>query len=468
MIDFAKIEKYKENNRIEAKKALGGLPHSIWETYSAFANTLGGIILLGVEEHKDKSLHPVDLPDPERLIKEFWEIVNKGKKVSANILSDKDVTVEYIDGKHIVAIRIPRARRSDKPVYIDGSPISGSYRRSGEGDYRCTAEEVEAMIRDAEIKSRDMTVLENMEIDALSYDSIKSYRTRMSTCRPEHALEELGDIDFLSNLGALGKSSDGKMRPTAAGLLMFGYECEIVKVFPSYSLDYQEQFGEGSEHIVRIISSSGDWSGNIYDFYFRVYNNITRGINGEDSIRVHNALGEALANCLVNADYHGKQGIVIIKKKDIIALSNPGAFRIDVELAKSGGISDPRNSTLIKMFSLIDIGKGEGGGISNIFGVWKKQGWSAPLITESFEPDRITLSLPIGKSEDKKATAKNIAYKQAIIAYLTENISANDAEIAELLGLNSTKAAEILDEMVATGIVVLEESTESSVYKLKA
>lgn len=153
MLDFDNIEKYRENNRIEAKKALGGLPHSIWETYSAFANTLGGVILLGVEEYKDKSLHPVDLPDPQRLIREFWDTVNNPKKVSVNILTDKDVFVKEADGNSIVVINVPRAQRTDRPVYLEGNPLN-AYRRNGEGDYKCTREEVQAMTRDASVKTR--------------------------------------------------------------------------------------------------------------------------------------------------------------------------------------------------------------------------------------------------------------------------------------------------------------------------
>ena len=66
MIDLNNIMRYHENNRIEAKKAAGGFPHSLWETYSAFANTVGGLILLGVEESRDKQLRVTGVPDPVR------------------------------------------------------------------------------------------------------------------------------------------------------------------------------------------------------------------------------------------------------------------------------------------------------------------------------------------------------------------------------------------------------------------
>ena len=189
MIDYKEIEKYSENNRIEAKSVMGGLPQSIWETYSAFANTLGGIILLGVEENDDKTFNPLKLPNPEKLIKEFWDIINNPNKVSLNILSQKDVTVIEEDGAKFISINVPKAQRIDKPIYIGENPFSGTYRRDGEGDYKCGKEAVKAMLRDAAVKTQDMLVLEEMSLDVFDYECIKRYRIRMKNHRPGHVWE---------------------------------------------------------------------------------------------------------------------------------------------------------------------------------------------------------------------------------------------------------------------------------------
>ena len=485
MIDFSKIEQYRENNRIEAKKALGGLPKSIWETYSAFANTYGGIILLGVEELADKSLRTVDLPAPEKLIREFWDIANDPDKTSVNILSSKDVFVQEVDGDHIVVINVPRAERSYKPVYVDGNPLN-TYRRSGEGDYRCTREEYQAMVRDASVKTQDMLVLDEMDMDAFNKESVRSYRRRMRLSRPGHVWEALEDENFLLKLGAVGIGSDGKKHPTSAGLLMFGNEYDIVREFNTYFLDYQEQYDADTRWTDRIISSSGDWSGNVYDFYFRVYNKLIQDIKVPfkmeggtrvDDTSVHQALREALANCLVNADYYGRQGLVIIKKRDIITMANPGGFRIEIDAAKSGGVSDPRNGAMLKMFNLIDIGERAGSGIPNIFRVWREQGWTEPIIREFSEPDRIMLMLSLFKIEsgDKKVAikkrdngVKTASQKIAILEYLTDHAYAKCSDISTMLGVKDARARRILSEMIAEGTVVADGGNRNRTYRLKS
>ena len=410
-----------------------------------------------------------------------------------NILSDKDVKIVETNGCNIITISVPRAERYDKPVFIDGNPLSGSYRRNGEGDYKCTREEISAMLRDASSKTQDLLVIENMDTSVFNRDSIRRYRNRMSSLRPGHVWEELDDCDFLYKLGALGRSDGGKLHPTAAGLLMFGHEYEIVREFPNYFLDYREE-GDGNERWTdRIVSTSGDWSGNIYDFYFRVYQKLTSDLkvpfrledgSRVDDTSVHSAIREALANCLVNADYHGSRGVVIIRKENGITMANPGGFRIDIADAKSGGVSDPRNTALIKMFNLINIGERAGSGIPNIYRVWEKQGWNTPHIEETFEPERITISLetPMINTDNKEHTggkaAVNTGGKAAIIfsdkqrdmvvEYLTDNISATPAVISEILGVKSSRTREILKAMREEGIIEAHGSGRNRTYKLKS
>ena len=488
MLDFSNVTRYRENNRIEAKKAAGGLPRSIWETYSAFANTIGGVILLGVEELPDHSLRPIDLPDPEQMITEFWNIINNPNKVSVNILSDRNVEIHEQDGCRFISITVPRANRFDKPVYIDSNPLTGTYRRNGEGDYKCTSEAVQSMMRDAAAQTQDMIVLNDFDLSTLNMDSLRRYRIRMKQHRPGHVWEELDDEQFLYKLGAAGRGDDGKLHPTSGGLLMFGFEYEITRQFPAYFLDYQERLEDDTRWTDRIVSSSGDWSGNLYDFYFRVYNRLQQEIKvpfrvekGErvDETPVHTALREALANCLINTDYYGSRGIVIVRKKDSISLSNPGDFRIELEDAKSGGTSDPRNTALMKMFNLINVGERAGSGIPNIFDVWKKQAWPEPVLTEEFSPERITLTLALNNAEkpaikigDKKPAIKTggkitVYRKELIIQYLTEHVTASASKLAEVLDLKASRVRELLSQLQAEGLIAAEGGNRNRIYKLK-
>lgn len=151
MFDLEKLEEYRETNRIEAKQAVGGLPQSIWETYSAFANSDGGLILLGVaEREKDKTFYPVELPDPWRLVAEFWTLAENSRIVSKNILKKSDVTVEVVDGKQIVVIAVPKANKADKPIYIGGNRETGAYYRRGESDIRIPKARIEKMIKEGQ------------------------------------------------------------------------------------------------------------------------------------------------------------------------------------------------------------------------------------------------------------------------------------------------------------------------------
>ena len=150
MLNLTQLGGYREDNRLEAKQALGGLPESIWETYSAFANAEGGVILLGVEELPDKSLQALDILDPQWLLEDLRSGLNDPQKVSINILKEEDLQICEVDGNRIIAINVPKAETWQRPVYIENDLYRGTYRRSGEGDYRCSQEEVDAMLAERE------------------------------------------------------------------------------------------------------------------------------------------------------------------------------------------------------------------------------------------------------------------------------------------------------------------------------
>lgn len=130
-----------EKGTLECKRSSQKLPNSVWETYSAMANTYGGVILLGVDEVKTekdwkKRYAIVGLADTEKLRVDFWNLLNDTEKVNFNLLIDEDVEIVQTEGKDIIAVHVPQADYHQKPVFVNGNMNKGTYKRNHEGDYR--------------------------------------------------------------------------------------------------------------------------------------------------------------------------------------------------------------------------------------------------------------------------------------------------------------------------------------------
>ena len=487
LFDLSNFNKYKEDNCLEVKKAESGLPISLWESYSSFANSNGGVIILGVGERQDGSWYTTGLKNVDKLKRNFWNIIHDTKKVSINLLSDKNVESYEVDGDLVLVINVPRAKREQKPVYINNDLFGGCYRRDWEGDYHCSKAEIKGMLRDAADETEDMKIVEQFDVSVIDTESLKGFRNHHKSYRPEHVFNNLTQEEYLERIGAAGYGEDGKLHPTTAGLLMFGEEYHIVREFPEYFLDYREMLDPTIRWTDRLQSSSGDWSGNVFDFFFRVNSKIAKdikkpfkleGITRIDDTPVHKAVREALVNCLVNTDYFLPCGVVIKKEEDKLVMENPGSIRTGKKQMLRGGISDPRNKILMKMFNMIGIGERAGSGIPDIYNVWENEGWAVPVVEESYNPDRTRLSLEFAKKQaiktndkkqtiktnDKKQTSKTEIHREKIRKYLAFNKLASAKELAIIIELSAERTRVILSKM--EDIIPVGEN-RNRMYKLK-
>jgi ATP-dependent DNA helicase RecG len=397
---------FKESVVVECKLALGrdgngAIPNDFWETYSAFANTHGGTIYLGVKE-KDGEFSVQGIPNPERLKTDLFSTLNNPKKVSCNLLSDKDVIIEEIDDKKILVIKIPQASRQQRPVYINENFFTGTFRRLHDGDRKCSEESVKRMLAEQTEDSRDSKILQNYTLDDFHHETIDAYRQMFANYKPDHPWNVPNKLEFLRLSGCWRRErATGEEGFTLAGVLMFGTWNAIMDICPFLFWDYQElSENVSTDHrwIDRIVFD-GTWSGNLFDFYRKVSLKLLSdlkkpfrlkdGIRQDDTVQ-HKALREALINTLVHADYSGRASIKIQKSPNGYMFRNPGVLRLPKKNIMIGGESDCRNRTIHQLFLMLGLGERAGSGLPKIKEAWEALGYEVSL-EDDFEPYEQTI-----------------------------------------------------------------------------
>ncbi|MBA2780686.1 ATP-binding protein [Billgrantia kenyensis] len=386
----------------QGRDGKGALPKEFWPTYSAFANTQGGDIFLGVREKSGGRFELEGVADPQKVLDELWTGLNNTQKVSANLLRDRWVRVLEIEGKTVVHIHVPAATRKQRPVFLRGNPLTGTYRRFNSTDHLLDEEPVRRMLAEQVEDSRDNEILRGFGLDDLNFDSFNQYRQLYANLQPDHPWNQLDAQAFLYQIGGWRKDRETERSGlTRAGLLMFGQQVAIIEAFPNYMLDYQERPEPKAElRWVDRLTLDGSWSGNVFDFYRRVIRKLTadlkvpftlEGDQRQDDTLVHKSLREALVNTLVHADYTGRASVLVVKRPDMFGFRNPGLMRVPVDQAMAGGHSDCRNRLLQNMFRYIGLGENAGSGLPKIFQGWSSQHWRKPVLREAHSPSDQTL-----------------------------------------------------------------------------
>lgn len=229
----------------------------------------------------------------------------------------------------------------------------------------------------------DTTVFNKRMIGLYRNSLLEAYKNRYS---------QLDDELFLEKMGASHRQADGRLVPTVTGVLMFGDSSCIRTLFPNYFLDYQEEINSNHALQCRITSDRGMECGNIFEFYLTVYERLSNlsFIKRNDVLE---PIKQIFANSLIHADYEGRRGIVVKVSKSAIEISNPGSTLIPESQIMKGGISDPRNPAIFKMFSAIGGGDRAGLGITTAHRVWTENEWRGPVFTFENNPDRVSAFL---------------------------------------------------------------------------
>ena len=490
--DIKDLMLYGERINIEYKEAAGDLPKSLWETYSAFANTIGGVIVLGIKEHRNRydedRFEIKGVTDADKMLKSFWDTINSDK-VSRNILFDDDVECIDYEGKTLIAIHVPMANYTMRPVYINKNLLSGSFKRNYEGDYHCTDEEVKSMLRDANENGNDGLMLENYDMNDIDLPTLHAYRNHFKISNLDHVFNHLDDKEFLRNMG--GMTTDRITRReglTMAGLMMFGKGLPVRDRFDNIRMDYIDKTNLiGDSRWSDRLTYDGTWENNLFNFFTRVMPKLTadlkrpfklEGMERIDDTPVHKAVREAMTNMIIHADLFITGVLKVEKHDNEFLFSNPGSLKLPIEDIMNGGNSKARNPRIQNMLRMIGFGDNIGSGYPTILRAWKDEHWRKPTLLDRTELRQVDLTMPMisllpeSVLNAMKAYYGEEAYhamtseEQMILAYVWNGDSISNTELQQLLGLNSIEVGKILHQMVAKQLLNKENKNRWTTYTL--
>lgn len=392
-----------ESSRVEFKTCKNKVDKDFWKTYSAFANTHGGEIILGVSE-KDGNFTLEGVNNPQKIIDDIYSTASDASTVNLNLLNDNVHKILLDDSvKYIIYVNVPEAASHEKPVFLHRD-YNNSYIRKNTGDYKMSLQELSSILRN-QIPSLDTKPLDNYSIDDLDNESMLKYKSLLAQRNPEMNFLDLTNHEFLLKLGAIthDKNDGNKLKLTLGALLFFGKYNSIRSYLPHYHVDYFDKRGDNDRWSDRVDAGNFNFPEmNLLNYYLIVTDKLYATVEvpfvlGEDVVRkpagdLKIALRELFVNMITHADYiSNTTSIKVEVHKPYYIFSNPGIMGIPIEDFFKTSKSNPRNTILVALFTRLGAAERAGSGSQKIIKVVRDNRYELPQITTSLDGTTIKL-----------------------------------------------------------------------------
>lgn len=467
-----------ESDTIEFKESRKGFPHDALKTICSFANTEGGILILGVSEENNK-FYVSGVDNPTKLRDEMFNLLNNPNKINRNVITNEDVKVVDLPdkgNKTIIVIFVHKQNYREKPIFLNGN-TANSYYRYGTGDHKCTSDTINAMIRDSSQESLDSKLVEGFTVDDLDDVTIEKFRSRLSNLNPEHVFLNLPKEEFLKKLSVIRENRvSKKLEPTVAGLLVFGLHTSIKEYLPHYNVEYiNKEKGEQNRSYKDRLIYDGTWGeDNLYTFLFQVLDKIFLSIREDSEIlsdsitrkspsKIKIAIREAIVNSIIHSDYKVPIGIKIIRYPDHLVFINGGSLRISKQNYFSGGHSEPRNYLIQEIFRIVNLCEKAGTGVPKIMEAVKSGNLKYPELNTTL--DSVELKIwdtsiveVLNIQNETEAKILEIIVKSRIITRL---------ELDNATGFHKNTVLKYLRRLEENGIIEKQRIRNVYYYKIK-
>lgn len=453
----------KDDSRVEVKECAKGLSKDIWESVSAFANTEGGIIVLGISERNGFS--PVPEFDVNKVCDQFVSGMGDGG-TRGKLANPPRYSLErvLVADECALVIEIQELDPSLKPCYlVDRGVQGGSYKRIDDKDIMLSASEIFSISRSDKVDDSDRAPVDAASISDLNRDLIELTFSRAQILAPRSLRGADSTEDRMRRLNFI----DSQGRVTKAGLLTVGEYPQ--QFFPKLVVDVAVHAGttKGSYGSLKFLDraicegTAGEMIGAAFSAVARNLKNRSevRGAGRVDELELpEDVVREAIANAVVHRDYSARFDGVSVSVDiydDRVEITNPGGlYGGKTRHNLSDGSSCCRNSTLMRLMSLVPLpdgagspAEGNGSGIPMMMNEMEKRGLALPEFYPSFDRFKVILR----RTGDDRARDESIKRGEAFVRDLLEKYGEMSVrELEEKTGLSVSQVRNRLRKLLAS------------------